>query len=83
MNKYSMALALLTLSATAVMAQEMMMKDGKIMVMKDGQPMAMEKDMTTSNGNQVMMDGTVMMKDGNKMKMKNGMMMDRNGLTSN
>ena len=49
-----------------------MMKDGKMMVMKDGKTMAMDKDMTMSNGTQVMTDGTVMKADGSKMMMKNG-----------
>ncbi len=80
MNKYSLTPAILTLSATTAMAQDIMMKDGKMMTMKDGQSMAMEKDMTMSNGNKIMMDGTVMMKDGKKMEMKDGMMMDDDGL---
>ena len=33
------------LSGSAAMAQEMMMKDGKMMMMKDVRPMAMDRDM--------------------------------------
>jgi|GEM_PF-6256942 len=54
----------------------MMMDGGKMMsVWEGGNATAMMKDMTMTNGTQVMMSGKVMMKDGTTMMMKDGDMM--------
>lgn len=60
----------------------LMMKDGKMEMTKNGKTMLMDKDMTMSNGTEVMTDGMCKMKDGKTMTMKEGDMMDMNGKMS-
>ncbi|MES2060542.1 MAG: DUF6799 domain-containing protein [Bacteroidota bacterium] len=57
----------------------LMMMDGKMQMQKNGKTMPMEKDMTLTNGTQVMTDGMCKMKDGTSMTMKDGDMIDMNG----
>lgn len=57
----------------------LMMMNGKMQMQKNGKTMPMEKDMTLTNGTQVMTDGMCKMKDGTSMNMKEGDMIDMNG----
>ena len=74
---------LLSLLAGPLFADDMqgvMMKDGKMMVIADGnstEPMQME--MTTTDGQKVMTDGTIKKADGTTGHMQEGQMMMKDG----
>lgn len=55
-----------------------MMKKGKLLQMKDGKTIDFSKDITLTDGTQIMKDGTVKKKDGTTVTLKDGdcIMMD-------
>ena len=74
---------LLSLLAGPLFADDMqgvIMKDGKMMVMADGQSTEpMQKEMTTTDGQKVMTDGTIKKADGTTSHMQEGQMMTNDG----
>ena len=74
---------LLSLLAGPLFADDMqgvIMKDGKMMVMADGKSTEpMQKEMTTTDGQKVMTDGTIKKADGTTSHMQEGQMMTNDG----
>ena len=74
---------LLSLSAGPLFADDIQgvtMKDGKMMVMADGKTTGpMQKELTTTDGQKVMTDGTIKKADGTTSHMQDGQVMMKNG----
>ena len=56
-----------------------MMRNGRMIIISDGITKTMSQPTLMTNGNQVMMDGTVSRKDGTKTKLNEGDFMDHSG----
>lgn len=59
-----------------------MMKEGRMIVLRNGKESDMKEDAVLGNGTVVMMDGTIKTKDGKMVKLNNGESIDRNGMTT-
>lgn len=61
---------------------QIMMKDGRLVVYKNGKESDMKEDVLLGNGTVVTMDGTVKTKEGKTIRLNNGESIDANGVTT-
>ncbi|MCP9749878.1 hypothetical protein EGI32_02705 [Ferruginibacter sp. HRS2-29] len=61
---------------------QIVMKDGRLVVFKNGKESDMKEDVIFGNGTVVTMDGTVKTKEGKTYRLNNGESIDANGTTA-
>ena len=61
---------------------QIVMKDGRLVVYKNGKQSDMKEDVLLGNGTVVTMDGTVKTKEGKTIRLNNGESIDANGVTT-